>query len=281
MEGRSIGYSSNSSKSNDTDRNNSSAKIELEISFTPIRTEAETYEDLEEWISKFLKQKGNDIICRVDDSFIKDSFNLEGLKKQVPNFVNAVYHVLNMKPPEHISGEKMEDSPLSLSQSCVMVYALIHQRFAQTAEGFKQVLTKHEKGVFGHCPRVLCEKQKLLPSGQSSDYGVSLLHMYCPLCKDIYAPTKKRHSKIDGAFFGPNFPNLVMMNFPKYFSCCREKIMFEPNLYGFKLHETSPSHPQKMEYDIKEQKTKLCPKVTAKFAGTVQSKIVRGFLVKK
>jgi casein kinase II subunit beta len=71
---------------------------------------------------------------------------------------------------------------------------------------------KYLMGVFGHCPRIDCEKQNLLPIGTSNNLKISRVKVlflkykvYCPRCQDIFYP-KKKCKEIDGAFYGTSFP---------------------------------------------------------------------------
>ena len=69
---------------------------------------------------------------------------------------------------------------------------------------------KYLSGKFGTCPRVLCEKQNVIPVGISEDVKLARVKIYCPRCKDIYTP-KKKFADVDGAYFGTSFPQLLLM----------------------------------------------------------------------
>jgi hypothetical protein len=65
-------------------------------------------------------------------------------------------------------------------------------------------------GRFGNCPRVMCEKQNVLPIAISEDMKIARVKVYCPRCKDVYSP-KKKSADADGAYFGTSFPHLLLM----------------------------------------------------------------------
>ena len=94
---------------------------------------------------------------------------------------------------------------------------------------------KYKKAEFGRCPRVLCQNQPVLPIGLLDAPGAKGLKLYCPHCEDVYTPPSRRHSGIDGAYFGTSFPHLVFQAFPDMLP---EKRMerYIPRIFGFKLH---------------------------------------------
>jgi casein kinase II subunit beta len=77
--------------------------------------------------------------------------------------------------------------------------------------------TKFLNGVYGACPRVLCDRALVLPIGMSEDLSISrvkVLNIYkikvfCPRCEDVYVPRIK-FVDIDGAYFGSSFSHIFM-----------------------------------------------------------------------
>ena len=56
---------------------------------------------------------------------------------------------------------------ISIYQEATDIYGLIHSRYIATPKGLAIMKDKYLKGVFGVCPRVLCERQHVLPVGMS------------------------------------------------------------------------------------------------------------------
>lgn len=68
---------------------------------------------------------------------------------------------------------------------------------------------KYISGQFGPCPRVLCEKQLLLPVGMSDEPRTSRVKVFCPKCEEVYMP-KDKNVNLDGSFFGTSFPHAFL-----------------------------------------------------------------------
>ena len=102
---------------------------------------------------------------------------------------------------------------MELYQIATELYGLIHARYIQTPIGLALMRERYLAGKFGNCPRVMCENQNVIPVGTSTDCKLSRVKIYCPRCRDIYHP-KKKFADVDGAFFGPSFPYLLIMTYP-------------------------------------------------------------------
>ncbi len=90
------------------------------------------------------------------------------------------------------------------------VYGLIHAKFILTSKGLAYVREKYLNGIYGHCPRILCDKQVLLPIGLSENLKYSRVKVFCPKCEEVYKPRQKC-SEMDGAFFGVSFPQYFLL----------------------------------------------------------------------
>lgn len=99
---------------------------------------------------------------------------------------------------------------LEVYQHATELYGLIHARYITTPEGLAIMRERYLAGRFGNCPRVMCEKQNVLPIAISEDLKIARVKVYCPRCKDVYSP-KKKSADADGAYFGTSFPHLLLM----------------------------------------------------------------------
>lgn len=107
------------------------------------------------WIARFLDRPENEFLCPVDDSFVRDRFNLIGLDELVPGFELALCTVLDDTGAIGARGKRAAE----------LLYGLVHARYIMTPQGVAKMLAKHEAGCFGHCPRVYCDHSLALPIG--------------------------------------------------------------------------------------------------------------------
>lgn len=79
----------------------------------------------------------------------------------------------------------------------------------------------------------------MVPMGFTDDPKHGMVKLFCPKCRDVYNchPTQ-RH--IDGAFFGPTFPNLFFMTYENLVPGPAME-QFVPRVFGFRIHPCSNS----------------------------------------
>lgn len=195
------------------------------------------FEEPIDWIHWFCKLKGNEYFVEVDENFIKKEENLEGIKTK--NFLKIILSEKNTKDFD-LTKELLEEL-----QDIREIYGYIHKRFINTPEGLGLMREKFINGVFGYCPRMLCNKQVVLPVGLSEDMRYSQVKVFCPLCQEVYKPrdifygySDKKIIKFDlpdGVFFGTSFPQTFLMHFPDLDPRINAPLRYIPKLYGFRI----------------------------------------------
>eukprot|EP00635_Sarcinochrysidales_sp_CCMP3193_P003225 CAMPEP_0118907866 /NCGR_PEP_ID=MMETSP1166-20130328/11129_1 /TAXON_ID=1104430 /ORGANISM="Chrysoreinhardia sp, Strain CCMP3193" /LENGTH=279 /DNA_ID=CAMNT_0006847243 /DNA_START=19 /DNA_END=855 /DNA_ORIENTATION=+ len=191
------------------------------------------------WISWFLSLRGNEFLCEVDEEYIQDDFNLTGLSSLVPYFEYALDMILDVEltPEEALTDEQQE----LVESAAELLYGLIHARYVVTNRGMQAMYEKYAAACFGRCPRALCRGQPVLPVGRSDLPRHYSVHVFCPLCKDIYTPRSSRSASIDGAYFGTTFPHLYLLTFPELVP--RHALQeYVPRVFGFRISQGSPYH---------------------------------------
>ncbi|KAL6985865.1 casein kinase 2 regulatory subunit [Sarracenia purpurea var. burkii] len=186
------------------------------------------------WISWFCNLRGNEFFCDVDDDYIQDDFNLNGLSSQVPYYDYALDLILDC---ESSHGETFTEDQNELVESAAeMLYGLIHVRYILTSKGMAAMLEKYKNAEFGRCPRVYCCGQPCLPVGKSDVPRQNTVKVYCPKCEDIYSPRSRLQNNIDGAYFGTTFPHLFLMTYGHHKP---QKVLqnYVPRVFGFKIHK--------------------------------------------
>ncbi|MCQ2818825.1 MAG: hypothetical protein MJ252_16285 [archaeon] len=142
------------------------------------------------------------------------------------------------------------------------LYGLIHSRYIRTAKGLELMKGKYINDVFGSCPRILCNRQLVLPIGMSEELSISRVKVYCPKCHDVYMPRTK-FVDIDGAYFGCSFPHIFLQAHPEL-NPTTEAVAYVPKIYGFKIFGKKGSK----YYGAKEDVVKT---ITGDFSKTIST----------
>ena len=193
-----------------------------------------SYED-EKWIDWYCSQSGNQFFCHVDRSYIEDHFNSFGLRQYFPggDFGKAMDTILD---------KGCEPETEELHRSTQLLYGLMHARFIITQRGLEAMGRKYKMKDFGECSRMLCGGQEVLPMGCADDPKHGTVKLFCPRCRDVYNCQREfRH--IDGAYFGPTFPNMFFMAFENQVPDAPPN-RYIPRIFGFRIHESSASLPK-------------------------------------
>jgi casein kinase II subunit beta len=145
----------------------------------------------------------NPWLCDVSDEFITDRFNIYGLPEVCPRFSNCCDVIVGKLSPDAILPIASELAP-----QLPIAYGLIHVRFIMSPEGMERILEKYRDNVFGTCPRLGCQNERLLPIGLTSEVGKKPVKAFCPCCREVYDPRPRL--TLDGAYFGPNMVHLFV-----------------------------------------------------------------------
>jgi len=136
--------------------------------------------------------------------------------------------------------ESLTEEQQELVESAAeMLYGLIHARYVITNRGMQAMYEKYASASFGRCPRAFCCGQPGLPVGRSDVPRNYTVHIYCPMCRDIFTPRSSRSASIDGAYFGTTFPHLFLMTFPELIPQQNAQ-GYVPRVFGFRIHQNSP-----------------------------------------
>ena len=194
------------------------------------------------WIQWFCDLDGNDFLLEVDEEYIRDQFNLFGLRVKIKNYDKAIEMILG----QDIPGSDDFNDPVYLNnyEAAMDLYGLIHSRFILSPKGLAMMREKYLMGTFGVCPRVKCKRHYTMPIGSSYNLNESRVKIYCPKWQEVYAP-KHGSIDIDGAYFGPSFPFALIQAYPDIINGEGPE-KFIPKLYGFRIFGLRGSH-----YEIK------------------------------
>jgi len=196
------------------------------------------------WISWYCSLRGHEALAEIEEDFIRDNFNLYGLRPRFAHYDLALDKLLSLAPDV----EALEDLDfLPVHQEAFDLYALIHARYICSPFGLSVMREKYLAGHFGVCPRVYCDLQHVLPLGASEELRSAPLRVYCPKCEQCYVQRSK-HKELDGAHFGPSFPQIFLQAYPALVPTEVPKA-FVPRLFGFKVHKQHSIITLKLESD--------------------------------
>ena len=202
------------------------------------------------WLEWFARLEGNEFLCEIDRDFIANKSNLIGIKCE--QYLDTL-----LSPDAPNDATSLTEEYLDTLQAVKEVYGKIHKRFIKTAKGLALIREKYLNGVYGTCPRILCDKQILLPIGLSEDEKFSRVKVYCPLCEEVYN-TRHQGFDIDGAYFGTSFPQAFLMAYPDLNPKLKEYKGYIPKLFGFRIFgKLGSKYYTKDKKELKEKKKKL------------------------
>lgn len=225
------------------------------------------------WIQWFCSLEGHDFYVEVDEDYIRDNFNLYGLRPLLSNYDKALDTILAREPCDD---DMCSRDFIEHYRDVTNLYGLIHARYILSPRGLVQMKDKLVCGTFGKCPRVFCEDQYTLPVGLSDELRAHRIRVYCPCCQEVYDPHDARqdrdspsssggsasagsllatngvggngsgYAEIDGAFFGSSFPHIFLQTYPSLVPL-EKPLYYEPKVFGFRVHSRKSVVQLKLE----------------------------------
>jgi len=195
------------------------------------------------WIQWFCGLKGHEFFAQVEEEYIRDNFNLCGLRGRFQYYDHALEMILSTEAPDDDDLNDMEF--VEINRDAADLYGLIHSRYIISPHGLQDMREKYLKGSFGTCPRVHCDRQHVLPIGWSEDLRTSALKIFCPKCEEVYTPRNK-HKDVDGLYFGSSFPQVFLQTYPVLIPHELPR-PFVPRVFGFRVHQQKSIITRKLE----------------------------------
>lgn len=187
--------------------------------------------DVSSWTTKLSKLPGNNIFCEIPISFISDPLIMQWIQEYDDkiHFKHALNLLITSDSTNHEVNKDINDMAMRL-------YTLLHSKYVLSINGLNEIKTKHLNGVYGKCPRVLCNENYLLPIGLHDTPNTSFLKCFCSKCRDIYHPDSNyiTATNVDGAAFGTTLPHLLLNTLPQL-SPQRNSQIFVPKIFGFRI----------------------------------------------
>jgi casein kinase II subunit beta len=197
------------------------------------------------WIQRFCGLKGHDFFAEVEEEYIRDNFNLYGLRGRIQYYDHALEMTLSTEAPDE---DDLADTEfLEIYRDATDLYGLIHARYIVSPRGLQVMREKYLKGAFGTCPRVLCDRQHVLPLGTSEELRVARVKVFCPKCEQVYAP-KTKYGELDGSYFGTSFPQIFLQSYPSLVPVETPR-PYIPRIFGFKVHNKKSIIARKVQQD--------------------------------
>lgn len=195
------------------------------------------------WIPWFCGLKGHEFFTEVEEEYIRDNFNLYGLRGRFQFYDHALEMILSTEAPDE---DDLADSEfLEIYREATDLYGLIHARYIVSPRGLQVMREKYLKGAFGTCPRVLCDRAHVLPVGTSEDLRAAQVKVFCAKCEQVYSP-KSKYAELDGAFFGTSFPQIFLQSYPTLVPIEVPRA-FVSRVFGFRLHNKKSIITRKLE----------------------------------
>lgn len=193
------------------------------------------FSEEETCIDWLLSQEGNHLLCRVEEDYIEDNFNLYGLSKIIPNFRDSIRLLLS--DSASVEGCLEEGWVGPTYEHLLDLYGLIHARYILTSQGLSKMRRKLHNNVFGSCPEPEFAESSVLPVGLSDHLRQGPPVGYCLASGEIYK-MGAWGDFLDGAYFGTSWCHLLLMQNPAIHGPRGWPVpnsTYKPRIFGFKV----------------------------------------------
>jgi len=210
-----------------------------------------------EWL---LSQEGNHLLCRVEEDYIEDNFNLYGLSKIIPNFRESIRLLLS--DSHQVEGCLVEGWIGPSYEQLLDLYGLIHARYIITTQGLAKMRKKMQNNVFGLCSEPEFQDCQVVPVGLSDHLRQGVPLGYCPASGEVHKMPAWGNF-LDGAYFGTTFPHLLLMQNPALHGPQGwpvDDTKYEPRIFGFKVRRADEPFVKKASGE-KKKRAKRKPQV--------------------
>lgn len=218
------------------------------------------------WISWYCGLRGNEFLCEVEEEYIRDNFNLHGLRARFQRYDRALEMILSGEPPQ--DEDLADEAYLDLYREAQDLYGSIHVRYIVSSHGLQVMREKFIQGTFGLCPRYHCDRQHVLPIALKDELRAAKVKLFCPRCEQVYAPKGRCKDLLDGAYFGASFPQHFLQSYRALLPLDDAKI-FVPRIFGFKVHKAKSLLARKLEDERSDEEPVCSPVVRHTGAGPI------------
>lgn len=218
------------------------------------------------WIAWYCSLRGNEFLCEVEEEYIRDNFNLYGLRARFQHYDQALEMILSGNPPQD---EDLADRVyLGIYREAQDLYGSIHARYIVSNHGLQVMREKFIQGTFGLCPRYHCDRQHVLPIALTDELRAAKVKIFCPKCEQVYAPKSRCKDFLDGAYIGASFPQAFLQSYRSLLPLDDAKT-FVPRIFGFKVHKAKSLLARKLEEEQSDTASVLSPVVRHTGAGPI------------
>jgi casein kinase II subunit beta len=182
------------------------------------------------WVDRFLSKPSSLYFVRVPREFLAQFLDSPRFPDQVAEFTLSRALILDIPIEERID-------ITDIQPQAEVLYGVIHAEFLKGPPGCDLILQKSKARVYGHCPRLFCQKTLCIPCGQPGP-KVDTVKRFCPVCRQIYKLDNQIAIGTDGAYFGMEYIDVFVSLHPEVL-VVEPREEYVPRIYGFRISRTA------------------------------------------